>query len=417
MKEKKINIAVIGGGASGLIAAIEAKKNSDSSCIVSIFEKNDRVGRKILSTGNGRCNLGNNSRDICYYGGTITDIVPQIFFNFPDTKEYFRSFGLICREEDNRLYPNSNHASSVLDAIRLSAQSYGVDIYCNCEITEISLKKNKFMLKSSDNIIYYSYVVIFSTGGYAAPALGTDGSAFSILKRLGIKISRCYPALCPIKTNPNLVNNLKGIRIRARASLFDSNENLITSELGEVQFTSDSLSGVCIFNLAAYCKNRNDLFISIDLMPNTNLKEVYQLLFDIYTYRSNWLLEDFLTGIFQKKMTLQILKRCNISLKSIKMTCMLSEKDLYSITNVIKDWRFPVCSLSEWNNSQVTNGGVPLKEINSNLELKKIPNFYITGEALDLHGACGGFNLNWAWASGFCAGRNASLKWRKISYD
>ncbi len=413
MKEKKINIAVIGGGASGLIAAIEAKKNSDSSCIVSIFEKNDRVGRKILSTGNGRCNLGNNSRDICHYGGTITNIVPQVFFNFPDTKEYFRSFGLICREEDNRLYPNSNHASSVLDTLRLSAQSCGVDVYCNCEITEIYLKKNKFILKSSENIIYNSDIVIFSIGGYSAPALGTDGSAFSILKNLGIKILRCYPALCPIKTDSNLVNNLKGIRIHANVSLFDLNENLIASELGEVQFTSDSLSGVCVFNLAAYCNNRNDLFISIDLMPNASLNEVYQMISDIYTKRNNWLLEDFLTGIFQKKMTFQILKKCNISLKSIKMTYMLSKKDLYNIADIIKDWRFPVRSLSEWSNSQVTNGGVPLEEINSDLELKKIPNFYVTGEALDLHGACGGFNLNWAWASGFYVGRKAALKWRK----
>ena len=249
--QKQYHIAVIGGGASGLLAAIAAKIEGGADCSVVILERNDRIGRKILSTGNGRCNLGNTVIQKENYSGSLLEKAFAIFQQAPKTEDYFRQMGLICREEEHRLYPYCNHASAVLDSLRLQIELYGIAVQCNCQIQKMIPKKHGFLLQS-DTESYFAEQVIFACGGYAAPALGTDGSAYAMLKDLKIAVRPCTPALCFLKTKTELVRALKGIRLLASVSLYE-NGVLKRQERGEVQFTEQALSGICIFNLSAYC--------------------------------------------------------------------------------------------------------------------------------------------------------------------
>ena len=212
--QKQYHIAVIGGGASGLLAAIAAKIEGGADCSVVILERNDRIGRKILSTGNGRCNLGNTVIQKENYSGSLLEKAFAIFQQAPKTEDYFRQMGLICREEEHRLYPYCNHASAVLDSLRLQVELYGIAVQCDCQIQNLIPKKHGFLLQS-DTESYFAEQVIFACGGYAAPALGTDGSAYAMLKDLKIAIRPCTPALCFLKTKTELVRALKGIRLLA----------------------------------------------------------------------------------------------------------------------------------------------------------------------------------------------------------
>ena len=261
--QKQYHIAVIGGGASGLLAAIAAKIEGGADCSVVILERNDRIGRKILSTGNGRCNLGNTVIRKENYSGSLLEKAFAIFQQAPKTEDYFRQIGLICREEKHRLYPYCNHASAVLDSLRLQIELYGIAVRCDCKIQKMIPKKHGFLLQS-DIESYFAEQVIFACGGYAAPALGTDGSAYAMLKDLKIAIRPCTPALCFLKTKTELVRALKGIRLLAKVSLYE-NGILKRQERGEVQFTEQALSGICIFNLSAYCDRLSHAMYTVAL--------------------------------------------------------------------------------------------------------------------------------------------------------
>ncbi len=414
MREKQYHIAVIGGGASGLLAAIAAKIEGGAQCRVLILERNERVGRKILSTGNGRCNLGNTVIQKENYGGSMVEKAFSIFDQAPKTEAYFRQMGLICRQEEHRLYPYSNHASAVLDVLRLQLETLQIDVICNCQITSITPVKNQFRLQS-DMHSYFAEKVIFSCGGYAAPALGTDGSAFSMLKLLHIHYNTCTPALCFLKTEPERVRALKGIRLFSQATLY-CNGKLLKKERGEVQFTEQALSGICIFNLSADCnleKNNAAFEVVLDLFPDWNLERVRSLLWELYALRCEFSIEELLTGILQKRVYLQILKQCGISQKHHRLVSSYSVSELEQIAVFLKEWRFPIIGKGDWKAAQVTCGGIATEEVFSTLESVKYKGLYFTGEALDLHGDCGGYNLNWAWASGWWAGTHAAKEWNQ----
>lgn len=414
MKQKQYHIAVIGGGASGLLAAIAAKIESGSHCRVVIFERNERVGRKILSTGNGRCNLGNTVIQKENYGGSMVEKAFSIFEQAPKTEAYFRQMGLICRQEEHRLYPYSNHASAVLDVLRLQLETLQIDVICNCQITSIIPVKNQFRLQS-DMHSYLAEKVIFSCGGYAAPTLGTDGSAFSMLKALHIHCNTCTPALCFLKTEPERVRALKGIRLFSQATLY-RNGKLLKTERGEVQFTEQALSGICIFNLSAYCNpegNHSVYEVALDLLPDWSLERVQSLLWELYALRCEFPIEELLTGILQKRVCLQILKQCGIFQKHQRLVSSCSISELEQIAACLKEWRFSIIGKGDWKTAQVTCGGISAEEVRSTLESVKYKGLYFTGEALDLHGDCGGYNLNWAWASGWWAGTHAAKEWNQ----
>ena len=400
------DIAVIGGGASGLAAAIEAKQHGGEDCRVAVIEKNSRLGKKILSTGNGRCNLGNtDEKESFHYYGSCSDLVNPLFEKFDGSEMFFRSLGLICKEDSGRLYPYSNHAASVLDALRFKVQQTDTEVITDSEVVELHFSgKNWEIITNNEKIL--SYKVIIACGGKSTPAMGTDGNFYNILRSVGHSWNNLHPALCPVLVDKEQIRGLKGIRASGKAYLCNRKNEIIRYDTGEIQFTENALSGICIFNLSAFI-NEKDMIIKIDLMHTLTDDQVRELLWSIYMQRYDWKIEDMLTGIFQKKMCISLIRKSNISCDNDSPVYSLTNSDIESLVKTIKSFSFNVKGLSGWNQSQVTAGGIKRSEIKETLESKLCKGLYFSGEILDIAGECGGYNLAWAWCSGVSAARNA----------
>ena len=303
------DIAVIGGGASGLAAAIEAKQYGGVDCNVAVIDKNSRLGKKILATGNGRCNLGNiEENQSSHYSGSCVDLIEPLFNKFGSSESFFKSLGVICRSDSGRLYPYSNHAASVLDALRFQLNDLNVDVFTDTEVVNLKYKLGLWEISVNSNFEKInSKKIIISCGGKAAPTFGTDGNLYKVLKSINNYFTPIRPALCPAYTDPLIIKGLKGIRAIGKVSLYNCENKLICSDTGEVQFTDRTLSGICVFNLAAFAKEKN-MYIQFDLLPHLKESEVSELLWEIYAQRSAWSIVDMLSGIFQKKCVLHYLK-------------------------------------------------------------------------------------------------------------
>lgn len=411
MNHMQATIAVIGGGASGLVAAIEAKKRLSSHDTVVIIEQNSRVGKKILASGNGRCNFGNLDITVSHYHSSIQNL-SEILMGYPGASAYFHELGVLCREEFGRLYPYSNHASAILDALRLSAQSLAITTLLETKVLQLEVQDKTIILFCSNQLKIEVSAVIYAAGGCAAPTLGTDGSSYRLLEQVGHHILPLTPALSPIYTDSTLLHGLKGIRAHAKVSAIDQNGKSLQQEVGEIQFTEKALSGVCVFNLSGLCQEKNTpvQWISLDLLPDYSQDQVELLLWEVYAIRTQQTLENFLTGLFQKRLAVQLIRQSRIPHKLTDFIYHCTQQDIQTLAKQIKDWRFPITGIAPWNQAQVSAGGVPGYEVTDTLESKFLPNLWIVGEALDVYGVCGGYNLNWAWASGYCAAEAAAKK-------
>ena len=396
------DIAVIGGGASGLAAAITAKRNNPSSRIV-ILERLSRIGKKILATGNGRCNYTNRNIDITDYHGSCRNLYNSIK-DF-SCEEFFETLGVYGYSDDEfRVYPLNNNASAILDGLRLEILKLGIDVICDFNVTDIK-KEKKYRIISENDFITATSVII-AGGGMSQANLGSDGSMIRIMKKMGLSVSPLYPALTSIKVNPESIRSLKGIRTNAVVSLFSDNKKLDTQR-GEVQFGDGTISGICVFNLSCLAGGKDKLELSIDMLPDINYNEAKKLIHDIRKIRASSPLEDFLSGILNKRIGMNIIKSCTSHALTEKAEC-LTEKELNSITASIKDYRFKITGLSGFEKSQVTAGGLSIVEMDSSLRSKKFRNMYFCGEILDIIGYCGGYNLYFAFGSGALAGKTCA---------
>ena len=246
--QEKINLAIIGGGASGLIAAITASKICKQTKQITIFEGASRVGKKLLATGNGRCNLTNIHASAKHYYGD-TRLIEAILRTYPPQRviQYFEEIGLLCKEEsEGRIYPYSLQASSVLDVLRFNAEELQVEIICDCPIHNIQSKNGIFILENHQQQTFIADKVILATGGKASPQLGSAGNGYTLAKQLGHTVTPLYPALTILKTPPEYVKSLKGMRSHVTATL-KCNGKAIRHEKGEVQFTEQGLSGCLLY--------------------------------------------------------------------------------------------------------------------------------------------------------------------------
>lgn len=398
------DIAVIGGGASGLAAAISAKKNNINA-EVTIIERMDKVGRKLLATGSGRCNLGNKTLCSERYHGSINAM--KIIGSTPDSAEFFGELGVLCiSDSEGRLYPRSNSAATVLSALRLKAAELGVKELCDFEVIKIDGKIGHFNLYSVNGVIIAKRIII-CTGGYASPQYGTDGKMVGLLRKNGYKISKICPADSPLMVTPESVKGLKGIRVKGRVTAL-SEGRILAEENGEIQFTENSLSGICVFNLSyLYSKYKDRLIINADLLPDMNNKEIIKYLIKIRSSRRRFEAEQFLTGIFTKNLAFYLMKRVLKRQLTDKISD-ISDEEIKSLAFAIKHLEFTVAGCAPWKNAQVTSGGIHADCINENLESKKEKGVYFAGEILDVDGICGGFNLQWAWSSGIIAGKECA---------
>ena len=397
------DIAIIGGGASGLAAAISAAELNPALKIV-ILERLSRVGKKILATGNGRCNFTNRniSRD-CYYGSCnkIYSIIDDI-----NIEDFFRRLGVYgYADEEGRVYPLSNSASSILDGLRLKISQFtNIDTICDFNVT--SIKKEKVFRISSENNYVSARRIIVAGGGMSQASLGSDGSVLRILKNMGLKVSALSPALTSFKVNPETVRSLKGIRASAKVSLY-SDKEMLGEEEGEIQFSDGVISGICVFNLSCLCDNHKNLHLSVDFLPHINFTELTDILRSIQSTRKDAAIEDFLTGLLHKRIGMYILKSVTDKALTEKVSC-LSEAELKEIASKIKNSAYIINGLSGFEKSQVTAGGVVISEITDKLCSKKISGLYLCGELLDITGKCGGYNLAFAFASGILAGKSCA---------
>ena len=396
------DIAVIGGGAAGLSAAISAARQNPGLKIA-VLERMPRIGKKILATGNGRCNYTNRNIKISDYHGSCTPLYNAI--NHFDCEQFFESLGVYgYSDEEFRVYPLNNNASAVLDGLRLEILRLGIDVICDFQVTDI-IKKDKYRIVSENDFVISSSIIV-AVGGMSQANLGSDGSLFRILKKLSVEVAPLYPALTSFKVPAESVRAFKGIRTNAVVSLYENNKR-IGSERGEVQFGDGTISGICVFNLSCLAGGKNNLTLSLDMLPEIGFNETKDLIKNIKKTRNHAPLEDLLSGIINKRIGMNIVKNTTGHPLTEKAS-VLTDKEIDSIASLLKNYRFNITGLSGFEKSQVTSGGIKHSEVSGNLESKKHKNMFFCGEVLDIIGNCGGYNLYFAFASGFVAGKNCA---------
>ncbi|WP_026883495.1 NAD(P)/FAD-dependent oxidoreductase [Clostridium akagii] len=406
----KHNIIVIGGGASGIIAAITAK---DLGSDIAILESNDRIGKKILTTGNGRCNITNSCCDFSRYHSDNSNFFNFALdnFNYKATESFFSSLGLpLVTLDDGKMYPMSLQASSVLDILRATIIEREIPVYFNSKVKKIEHKDEMFRISTSENVVYECNKVILATGGTSAPKSGSDGSGYLLSAFMGHSIIDPVPSLVQLKLQYKNLKSISGVKFNGYAHILVNNET-IKKEFGEILFTDYGISGPPILQLSRVAGvnllHGQEVTLVVDMMPNYSPEELRLFLenhLGTFSYRSIF---DCFIGLINKKLIPVLLKEAQIY--DIHKPCYdLQWKEKENLLKLLKSWKFKVTGTNSFTNSQVTAGGVDTKLVsNETLESKKIKNLYFCGEILDVDGDCGGFNLQWAWSSGFLAGKNA----------
>ena len=411
----ELDLAIIGGGAAGLAAAVAAGRELGEGFRAAVFDAQPRCGKKLLATGNGRCNLTNRNaaaKPSCYHTDDM-QALRRVFsgVNVEDTLDFFDHLGLVCREEEEgRIYPSCGQASAVLDLLRLELARLNISEVCGCRVEKIRREGDSFVMSSPLGAITAKNVII-ACGGKAAPNLGGVDWGYDLLCSMGHNATRLYPSLCPIPVESPHLSSLKGIRVHAKASICDGN-GVIHSDEGEVQFGDRALSGIVIFQLSSAAANArsSDIQIELDMLPERSEEELLSELKRRRTLLRHLTLENYLTGVFNKRVGMCILKHAGMTPLS-RPVSELSDEDIRRISSVIKCWRFPVSGKAQWNSAQVTCGGIRLSEFDGlTMQSRLCKGLFAAGEVLNVDGFCGGFNLQWAWSSGILAGRSAAAR-------
>ena len=407
---KKI-LAIIGGGASGLASAIEAArycKEHSEDVEINIYERLPKAGKKILATGNGRCNIMNKSTDLKYYHGD-NKFIKTVFNNYPfeSNVEFFRSMGIYLSEEDDgRLYPLSFQATSVLDALRFEASLLGINVICDTKIDSIKKSGNGYLLNNSA----YADAIIVAGGGKSASVQGSDGSAFTLLASLGIKIKTVFPSLTGIMLKKKN-KTLKGVRAAGEIYVVE-NGTVIASSEGELQYTDYGISGIPSMEVSRAvsehfaCHRKGKIAVVINSLPSFTPDEIFAYITERKKHNPDLLCEDLLSGVIPKKLAAAKLSAASISATAKAST--LTKNNIAFLTEVISSEISEAGGVLGFENSQVTAGGADTKQFEAEtMHSKNCKGIFACGEVLDVDAVCGGFNLAWAWSSGRCAGVNA----------
>ena len=407
----KHSLIIVGGGAAGLTSALIAK---DFGIDVAIIEGSDRIGKKILTTGNGRCNISNENINKNRYHSENPYFFQHALdsFTLKDTIDFFAYLGIpLVTLDGGKIFPMSLQASSVLDILRFALEEKNIPVYVNTKAKEIVKQKNGFKIYCTDDATYECGKLIIATGGKSAPKTGSDGSGYILAKQLGHSVISQVPALVQLKLNYNRLKALSGVKFDGYAEIL-INDKAVQKEFGEILFTDYGISGPPILQLsrtASYGLSKNNkVTLKIDMLPTITseaLKEFLENHWSVFGGRS---VHDSFIGIINKKIIPIILKEAKI--EDVHKPCSdLNWKEKNSIYDLLKQWEFEVSGNNSFANAQVTAGGVNTKEVNAEtLESNIVPNLFFAGEVLDVDGDCGGFNLQWAWSSGAIAGKNAS---------
>lgn len=394
---KFYDILIIGGGASGLAAAIQAKRTNGSKS-VAVLERLPRVGKKILATGNGRCNLGNLNSDTHAYSNA--GFVKPVFdmFGAASLISFFESMGLYTRaDSEGRLYPLSNTAASVLDALRFECERLGVELLCDTAAENIRKEKG-FIINSE----FLSETVIIACGGKASPSQGSDGSGYPLLKVLGHSVTRLSPALVQLVTDTAKIKALKGVRTSAVLSLSTGG-----TVKGEILFTDYGISGIAAMDLSRFVKNDEKAEVKIDLLPELDFAQAKAAVVGVVKRNPMLGGEYVLGGLLPKALGTAVIKSALGFVPS--SAGEISEAAAKRIVLEMKNFTLTLKGTKSFNDAQITRGGADVRQFDSKtLMSEKVDGLYACGEILDVDGACGGFNLAWAFSSGRLAGKSAA---------
>lgn len=408
-----MNIGIIGGGAAGMFISILIKREKPY-WNVTIYERNDRVGKKLLVTGNGRCNYTNVVMDKANFHSSNIEFPMKILdrFNNQTTIEYLKTIGIYPRaEKDGRVFPLSLQGSSVLDLLRFEIERLGVELILKEKIDSAYKKKDKFILQGTAK--YEADILIVATGGLAMPSSGSDGIGYRIGKSFGHNIIDQYPTIVQLESDYKNIKALKGVRVDTCASLYIDNRKVLT-KCGDVLFTDYGLSGPAILDLSrsaiqALIKKQN-VEIGVNLI-GIDKSEIEAIIFQRAKNLSGIEADKFFIGIIHKKLIHPLLNMIQSKIDNKLIFISYDVKLLKAISNNLSDFRFNISGYKGFGNSQSTTGGIDTSELDPNsCESKLVDNLYFIGELVDVDGDCGGYNLQWAWSSAFVAGSNIITK-------
>lgn len=402
-----MTILILGGGASGMMAALAASECGRHRVV--LVERQARLGRKLLATGNGRCNLTNiHANGDSYHGADPAFCRPALeAFPVADTLDYFHGLGLLTvTEPSGRVYPYSDQANSVLDVLRFALEQAGVEVHTGCEVRKIWKRRDGFLLKW-DGGEAAGDKLILAAGGAAGAKLGGTTLGYDLLGSLGHKSTALHPALVQLCTEGTFTRGLKGVRANGRVTVLRGSRVLAVTE-GEIQFTETGVSGPAVFEISRAVSTGGDgLTLSLNLLPQLSEEAIVTLLQTRCTRLPDRPAEDLLTGMVHNRLGKLLGKAAGIGAEERLST--LGPDRLDRLADTIGDLRLTVTGTMGMDNAQVTVGGVETAGFDpQTLESRKVPGLYACGEVLDIDGDCGGYNLQWAWSSGRLAGLSAS---------
>lgn len=396
---------IIGGGASGLAAAAAFSAHGIPALLL---ERLDRVGKKILSTGNGRCNLANREmHPDCY--GKAEDFVRQMYGVTPpgEALSFLAGLGLLFSEEEGRLYPRTKAAASVLDVLRAPLSRGVVRAETGVRVTKLSFVQNAWHAVSEDGRAFSAPYVLFCPGGSAAPKLGTDGSAAALVRSLGHTFTPAVPALVQLRCRQAALPSLKGLRTNAGIRL-QIDHSFAAEEAGELLFTDYGISGIPVLQLSgraarALCEKRA-VSVTLDLLPEVPWKETEAFLLKRLGELSPDDLSQLFTGVFPRMLTRALLRECTLTPEDPPEA--LTKDALSRLVQAIHAFPLPVTGTMGFEHAQVTSGGIRLSEVSpETMESRLCPGLFFAGEILDVDGPCGGYNLHFAFTSALTAAR------------
>ena len=397
-------IGIIGAGASGMAAAIEAAKNDNVQVV--LMERQARVGKKLSATGNGRCNMTNLHANEGGFHGDDSAFSSFALkeYDVDSTLEWFRELGLYTvAEPSGRVYPYSDQAGSVVDVLRFALEQPNIQLLTGFEVTKVRKTDTGFRVDSAEETVFCDRLVI-ACGGLAGTKLGGSMFGYKFLRNFGHSCTKLRPTLVQLKSNWSGCASLKGVRANCHAAIYH-NDNLHSESIGELQLTEHGLSGPVMFEISRdACQGGGNWYCKLDFLPELD----DNLLMSELRRRkgTNWNAEELLTGILHNRLGRVLTQWAGI--KSAWKIADLSEEELSAVCKAVKGLEVTLTEPMGMDAAQVTAGGIVTAEFDpTTMESRLVPGLYACGEVLDVDGDCGGYNLQWAWSSGRLAGRMA----------